>query len=73
MPEPSRVPPVKLIFEPEVPLFSNCRVLVNLLVPLMVMISPAFALATAVFNADSVVTVVLAAATDERDAAGCAV
>jgi hypothetical protein len=57
------VPPVKLIFELEVPLFSNCRVLVNLIVPLTVMMSPAFALAMAVFKADSVVTVVFTALT----------
>ena len=58
MPEQLSVPPVRLILELDVPLANNCKVLVRLIVPLMVMISPALALATAVFNADSVVTVV---------------
>jgi len=47
-----------LIFELEVPLLSNCRVLVRLMVPLMVIMSPALAALTAAFNAASVVTVV---------------
>jgi hypothetical protein len=58
-----------LILELEVPLASNCRVLVKLMVPLMVMISPALALATAAFKADSLVTVVDTAFTPETGAA----
>src|SRR5689334_4898503 len=59
IPEQSSVPPVKLILELDVPLFRSCSVLVNLMVPLTVMISPAFAADMADFSADSVVTVTL--------------
>src|SRR5258708_1482537 len=58
MPEQLSVPPVRLILALDVPLTNSCKVLVRLIVPLTVMISPGLALATAVFNADSVVTVV---------------
>ena len=58
-----------LILALAVPLLSNCRVLVKLMVPLMVMISPALALATAAFKVASVVTVVDTAFTPFMDAA----
>src|ERR1700710_2142820 len=58
IPEQLSTPPVRLILALAVPLTNNCNVLVRLIVPLMVMMSPGFALATADFNADSVVTVV---------------